>query len=492
MQCTCIEIPDLRLQMFLRSQTRRDAHPVAIVEADRPSARVLELNDAARSAGLRLGMPYTFAQSLLPELHAHVIPDDLIAEGLKHIRLRLYAFTPGVEMWKTQAGVFWLDSRGMTRVWGSAEKWARAVHAALAASGYRARMCIGFSRFGTYVIARSMADQHGIQVVHSNSEEYEYMARTDCDCLPISPRSKTRLRKLGITKIREFLAIPSSDVSVKIGKDAFDLHVIAREERNVPVQNYTPEDPLQTRVQLPSLRTCEQIRIHIREPIETLFGSVRNRGLLVRCLTLHLGDENDAVTRTDIIPAEPSCDARLFETLLRIRLESLSFAARMNTAVVSLQVIPADARTFALFPDASVSYEQRNSALALIRADLGNAAVQRIELCDAHIPEDRFRLRSLHEADWGHTCAPGLDRRPDAGPVRRIYTEPRKSGRTELFRNARVLSGPLRYAPRWWTADTQDCSGVPGRTYYILGRNGLPYHWCFTDGTYWWIHGLVQ
>lgn len=492
MRCACVEIPELRLQILLRDREDIHTHPVAVVEQDRPSARILELNDLARGAGLYAGMPYTLAHSLLPELHAHTVQEDIVTECLEDTRTQLYSYTPGVEVWQLQTGVFWLDIRGIARLWGSVDIWASAVYEFLGSHGFRVRMSLGFSRFGSYVMTRSMKERYGLQLSHSRNEQTQRVEQASIACLPIEPRAKARLRKLGITSVRRFLDIPAPDIAARFGRSAYELHSFAHEESSLPVQNFVPEHPVDAHISLPCLVSSEQILDHIQSRLEQLLNHVRNRGFLVRSLKLTLNGEDDSSCTTEIIPSEPACDFQMFMKLLRIRLQAIAIPARMEAAFIQLETTSGHARTLDLFDETFATGRQRNSALALIQAELGNDAVQRIVLRDSHIPEERFLLVSTLEASARPAAIAGFTAQEDAGPVRRIFAEPLVCSSRELFRDADLLSGPLRYAPRWWTADNHGASKTRGRTYYILGRRGKPEYWCFSDGQHWWVHGLVQ
>ncbi len=492
MRCACVEIPELRLQILLRDHEEIGTHPVAVVEEGKPSPRILELNDSAREVGLHPGMPYTLAQSLLPGLHAHTVRQDIVTDCLEDTRTQLYSYTPGVEIWELQTGVFWLDTRGITRLWGSVDVWARAVYEFLGSCGFRVRMSLGFSRFGSYVMVKSMKTRYGLQLSHSRKEETQRVEQAPIDCLPIEPRPKARLRKLGITTVRRFLAISAPDVATRFGQSAYELHSFARKESAVPVQDFVPEQPVGTHISLPCLVSSDQILEHIQSHLEKLLNDVRNRGLLVRSLKLTLNGEDDIPCTTEIIPSEPACDSRMFMKLLRIRLQAIGVQARIEAAFIQLETTPGYAQTLDLFDETFATDRQRNSALALIQAELGNDSVQRIVLRDSHIPEERFVLVSTLDAEVRPVATAGVTAQEDAGPVRRIFAEPRVCSSQELFRDADRLSGPLRYAPRWWTADIAEGSKIRGRTYYILGRRGKPEYWCFSDGQHWWVHGLVQ
>lgn len=485
MQCACVEIPELRLQIITRREQTDTSVPLAVIEEDRPAAQVLELNAAARDAGLRTGLSYTLAQSLLPELHAHTVTDTEIAHCRSDIRDRLYAFSPGVEAWERIQGVFWLDTQGTGRLWSSPQAWASEVYSALDACGYSARITLGFSRFGTYVLARTMKERAGIRAVNTADEEQRAVDHAPVTCLPLSLRSRKRLRKLGITSMHAFLSLPAPDVSARFDRSARELHSFACKETPVPVQNHVPEVPVTTRIHLPDLTNSEQVMRFLEDPLQQLVLSVMNRGLLVRSVELTLHDEHDGRHHTELIPSAPSCDVKMLIKLIRMRLEADRIGSRLEQADMLLQTVRSDSRTQDLFDKGAEPGTKRAVAFALIRAEFGNASVRRIALQDSHLPEEKFAFFDAHNATDIPVLAYGYVDQSAAGPVRRVFLEPVPCDPRELFSSADILLGPVRYAPRWWI-------GGSGRTYYILGHGEIPEYWCFTDGPSWWLQGLVQ
>ncbi len=485
MRCACVDIPELRLQIIKRREQTDTSIPLAVIEEDRPSAQVLELNAAAREAGLRTGLSYTLAQSLLPELHAHTVAETEIAQCSSDIRDCLYAFSPGVEAWERMQGVFWLDTQGTGRLWSSPRAWAYEVYSALEACGYGARITLGFSRFGTFVMARTMKERVGIRVADTADEEQRAVDHAPVACLPLSLRSRQRLRKLGITSIQAFLSLPASDVSARFDRSACELYSFARKETPVPVQNHIPEAPVTTRINLPDLTDSGQVMRLLEDPLQQLVLSVMNRGLLVRSVELTLHDEHDGRHHTELIPSVPSCDVKMLVKLIRMRLEADSIGSRLEQAVLLLQTVRSDSRTQDLFDEGAEPGTQRAVAFALIRAEFGNASVRRIALQDSHLPEEKFSFPYAHDATHIPLPASGYIDQSTAGPVRRVFLEPVPCDPHELFSSAKILLGPVRYAPRWWI-------GGSGRTYYILGHGEIPEYWCFSDGLSWWLQGLVQ
>ena len=88
----CISIPALPLQLALRRFPQGQSLPVALVKDDRPASPILNLNLAAKKLGLKPGMRYGEALSLVGDLRATVVSNQEVGEARTAIRAFKGAF----------------------------------------------------------------------------------------------------------------------------------------------------------------------------------------------------------------------------------------------------------------------------------------------------------------------------------------------------------------------------------------------------------------
>src|SRR6202008_5135392 len=93
--------------------------------------------------------------SLASGLHAAEVSPAEIEKAITELTHRLMRFTPEVEPSAQEPGVFWLNGQGLKLLYSSPRNWAQAVHASIEANAFRAAVVIGFTRFGTYAVARA-------------------------------------------------------------------------------------------------------------------------------------------------------------------------------------------------------------------------------------------------------------------------------------------------------------------------------------------------
>jgi protein ImuB len=115
----CIDVPAFPLQLLLRKHPDWRLHPAAVVDADTPQGTILWVNEKARAAGISTGMRYAAGLSLAAGLRAAVVTPKEIEGEVADLAELLRRFTPSVEPAKDEPGVFWLDAKGLERLFGA-------------------------------------------------------------------------------------------------------------------------------------------------------------------------------------------------------------------------------------------------------------------------------------------------------------------------------------------------------------------------------------
>ncbi|MDQ3367444.1 MAG: DNA polymerase Y family protein, partial [Myxococcota bacterium] len=116
----CLDLPALPLQLVWRHEPTWRAHPVVVIDEDRPQGTVLWACERARSAGVLAGQRYAHALSLCRELRARVVPPEQITVAIEEVRTALHRLSPRVEP-ADEPGTFWLDGAGLERIFTDPE-----------------------------------------------------------------------------------------------------------------------------------------------------------------------------------------------------------------------------------------------------------------------------------------------------------------------------------------------------------------------------------
>lgn len=505
----CIELPALPLQLLMLDQPSWREHPVAVVEADRPQAKLLWVNERARALRVLPGMRFAAARSLAPQLRASVVGTDRIERAVADLFALLLDFSPRVEIGEAdQPGTFWVDPSGMVLLWGDLGAWAMAMQQALNQAGFAAAVIVGFHRFRCLAIARaqvlsSSSGHANVWVISDRRREARMAASVPLDRLAIAPRLRDDLAGLGIRTLGEFMALPGPELRVRFGVEAEKLHQRGSDDHWAPLQARALVDPVCERVELePPEADLDRLLFRIKPVLERLLEQLAERGCAMSALHLRLDLERAEAIEQRLEPAAPTLDTMQVLELLRLRLDALQLKSGVGAAIESfaleLEGQRTDPRQIALFrTQVRRDLEAADRAIARLCAALGSEAVTRPQLRPAHLPEARssfvptqhVRFPDARQMQIEGEHPPRIRRllarprllpprprnepdgwiiEPDLGPVERLH-------------------GPFRASGGWWVREVE-------RDYYFAETRSKAILWVFYDRPRrrWYMHGWLE
>jgi len=480
----CVDVAALPLQILLRRAPEWAGEPVAVVDEDRPQGVLLWVNERARELGVLPGLRYAAALSLARELRASVVPPAAIGATVAALTHHLRRLTPHVEPSLDEPGIFWLDAAGLGRLHASLGEWAEAARAALARDGFTAAVAVGFSRFGSYALARSIAlrpdvgrEGRAVVVLPTPEAEREAAGAVALARLNLPPRVRERLDRLGVRTVAELVALPPSGVLKRYGAEAHALHRLARGDLFAPLRPEPEVAPATGRARLEGFaeRDAHRLLFRIKRLLDGVVRIVAARHAVIAELRLVLvldgGVEGDEERVHRVRPAASTLDTALLLDLVRLRLETVDLGAGVVEVRLGAREAPAtpdQLHLFALGPRRDRAAAAR--ALARVRAELGDAAVGVYALRDGHLPHARFTFQPVDalpaprppasDADPGalSSAPPPLVRRllprPEPLPVRPRELrhdgwQPRDPRQGAIV----AVHGPYLVSGGWWRAE---------------------------------------
>ena len=313
----CVELPAFPLQLLLKRHPGWTDRPVAVVDRDKPQGVVLWMNGPARAAGIRKGMLYAAGLSLARTLHAGEVPPADVEQGVADALARLRRFSPGVEPCRDEPGVFWLDASGLSHLYASLRQWADEIAAALRTGGLQAAAVVGFTRFGTYAIAKTVTAGQ-VAVVRDAARERVLAGQTPLERLGIDPGLRDSLGKLGVRTVRAFLQLPPAGLRRRFGPEAQRLHRLVADDLQVPLQPLRVTDPLSAQHYFDAAETdVQRLLFFVKRLLDRLLIAVVERHEQLAELTLHLRLDRNASHTEQIRPAAPTLDVGQLMNLVR-------------------------------------------------------------------------------------------------------------------------------------------------------------------------------
>lgn len=497
----CVNLPALPLQLLLQRHPEWAVHPVAVVTEDRPQGLIRWVNSSARKVGVRPGLRYVAGCSLTADLRAGVVSPAEINKATEAITERLRRFTPEVEPSADEPGVFWLNGAGLTRLYPSYEAWARLIAADLNQVGFRVTVVVGFTRFGTYAVARA---QDGVMVFDDPADERTTARRVRLERLGLDPDLLEVLVKLDVTTVGAFLALPAGGLLTRFGEAAYRLHRMASGELWTPLQPLKPQEPIRQRLLLDNPETdAMRLLFRLKGLLHPLLKALAVRGEVLAGLTLRLKREENGWCEERICPAAQMLDPVQILDLVRLRLD----AVELPSGVIEMELEAAGASASAEQYRLIVERPRRdldaaNRALARIRATFGDEAVGRVRLADGHLPEVSFRWEPLKQV-VSVKCQV-LSNEPDnksqgLGLTLNTQHSTLNTGKRSLVRrifakpiplhlpHGSTLYGPYIVSGGWWGRETH-------RDYYFAETRRGELLWIYYDPyrLRWFIHGKVE
>ncbi len=492
----CVDVPAFPLQLLLEEHPDWKDHPAAVVAEDKPQAPLLWVNEKARRQRVLPGQRYAAALTLATDLRAGVVSVGKIEDRVGFITNLLRRFSPEVEPALREPGVFWMNARGLGRLYPSLEKWTDAVYAALKKAGLQSTIVVGFTRFGTYALSKSSRIR---KVFHSPLEETRAADRVPLKRLNIDPSLRDTLDKLGISTVGEILKLPADGLLKRFGLEAHQLHQLAAGNVWAPLQPEEPAEPMKRHVIMEAPESnVERLLFLIKPLLDSLLKEMSSRGEALTELALCLCLE-DVGSRTEKIrPAAPTTDSAQILGLVRLRMESLELSRGITELTLVTVGTKVAREQIPLFEDKPRRDPETGSrAFARLRAELGDQVVVRARLQEGHLPRARFRWETLERIIQPRP-AESIQERP---LVRRIYQNPillpprsRREPDGWLLRGVdhgpvQRMVGPYIVSGGWW-------SGTAGvqRDYYFVKMKQGEVHWAFYDRRRrrWFLEGRVE
>jgi protein ImuB len=519
----CVSVPALPLQLVMRHNIAWRGLPTVVVSEDKPQGKVLWANAPALAAGVLTGHSFALALSSCAGLRACVVSELEVSAVTQEIKALLWRFSPNIEV-SDDAGVFWLDASGLNRLYVSLETWANALHRALRELGFSANIVVGFSRFGTYALARAGSL---LCLCVNAAAERASVARVPLARLDIEPEFRDVLAKLGVHTVEALLCLPATGLLTRFGKTAQRLHALAAGDF-APLTAEVWRAPLCERTCLDNPESdSTRLLFVIKRLLDALLAklALRAEALASLAFAFKLDRKAGSVEPEVLRPAVPTLDSLQLMDLVRLRMESLQFVEGVVEVVLNAEGVPTSAEQLKVFADQPRrDLAAADRAIARLRAEFGSAAVVRAVLCDGHLPEACFTWEPV--AALCPAVLPALQPmaadatsrdQPPLAAVKKVSENSsvwlaRRPLVRRIFRRPEVLSAPARelrndgwlirgaqHGPvthsagpylvngGWWLREVQ-------REYqFLLTRRG-EFFWVYQDKRRrrWFLHGEVQ
>ena len=492
-QWGCVDLPALPLQLLLRRHPDWERYPVAVVDEDRPQGKILWTNEAALRSKVFSGRSYAEGLALASELRAGVVSVEEIETAVQELLQFLHTFTPEVEPSRDEPGLFWLNATGVQQRFPSLRVWASSIVQSLRPLHLTAAVVVGYSRFGTYALAR---ETQGVRVLSSADRERRLSDRVALHRLSLAPALRDALSSLGIEDVGGFRRLPPGGILERFGAEAHALHRLAHESGDVSFAPLPEIVPVQTRHDLEPDQ--HGLDVHgllflLKQRLAHLARSLGCQGQTIASLQLRLLFDKQPVREETVSPAAPTLDEVQLVDLLRLRLSSIQLTDEVVGFELHAEVVSATVQQKQLFRAAPRrDLDAGARALARLRAELGEQAVVCAMTRPGHLPEARYCWTPLQKIQ---PCQAEDVEQPRL--VRRVLARPQALARPRVEPDGWFvgglacgpiynLFGPYVVSGGWWRREQH-------REYYFAETRRGDLLWIYHDRRrrQWFLHGSV-
>lgn len=487
----CVDIRALPLQLLLEAHRDWSGDPVVVVDRDKPLGVIQWSNRRALSMRILPGMRYAAGLSITRDLRGGVVTEAEVATARELILERLWGFSPRVEPFAQEAGIFWLDASGLRYLFPSLGEWAKGIQGELEGIGFKSLVAVGYSRFGSYAAAKAASAN---VILRSPAQEKAHMRGVLIERLGVDPVLRDTLMKLGVTTLGAFGELPAGGILKRFGIAAEELHGLLHESWEV-LHPRAIVVPIEASISFdwPENKS-DRLLAGITSLLPGVLGGLKERYEALEALRIFFRLDDGTELEEEIAPAEATLDANGILSLIRLRLEGLKLGSGVMEILLRGEGVGLVEGQIELFHDSGRDMEGAYRAFAAIRADLGNDAVVRARVMEGHLPEGQYH--------WETFGALGVPRSREVSihpMIRRIYHPARELPGCDRrdpdgWLIAGVSEGPVEevigphiVSGGWWIKE------ITRAYYYVRTRRGR-WLWIYHDDKRrrWYLQGEVQ
>lgn len=484
MQWLCLRFPLLPLEVFTRATTRTQ-RPVVVIEKH----RVLCHDACAGEYGVNPGISASTAQALCPELLMLERQRAREASALLGLADWGYRFTPMLTL-EPPDGLL-LEVSGSLRLFGGLAGLLCQATQELAERGFTHAIGLAPTPAGAGLLARARpcpaADIPRWCLDGDDAAFLASLGELPLEWLDAPDGQRTRMARMGFSRIGELLALPRAAIGRHFGRDFLDRLLRLSGEKSDPRAPHQPREFFHTGLHfLEPLQQSAMLLFPMQRMLRELGQFLDRRQCYCQRLEWRLRDTAGGKLRL-VLPCSLQHNSReALLALTRLKLENL----RLGEAVESLALLCRDfarvhQQSAALFREADDDVaEAHDLLLDRLALRIGKEHIHGIATADAHVPEDAWQ----DGRDGGPRTTAGVAtgaQRPSWLLHAPLCLELRADGLRWRGR-LQLLSGPERIENGWWGQGEQ-------RDYFIARHEeDGAVCWVFRElgSRRWFLHGL--
>ncbi|KZN65786.1 hypothetical protein N473_12250 [Pseudoalteromonas luteoviolacea CPMOR-1] len=465
-----LHFPQLQLDGLLAQSAPL---PPTIIVSDKQHA-VVQLNDAARQLGVKIGMGLGAAAAMSTSLSVYEFKVDHEQQRIEELAQWLYLDTADIHI-SAPRGLL-LKVSNMLSLYPNLTHYLETIQARLLPQNVQYHFGLGYSPLAAQLLAQAGYDK----IDEDKVSLFAAVGKLPIDALTLNTRQKQQLLRVGIKSVQALLDIPL----VELGR-RFDTELVQYVGRlqgkfHHPVEFYQPTETFQRNLIL--LFELENLT-YLSKPLYTLllqleaFLKLRDKLTLEIVLILEQRDAESLCLKVG--SAQGEYRAKKWQELCQLILERTQLSAPLQAITLRVdEFCESHNQNEDLFSE-PIGTMTHAGLLSVLRAKLGEQAVYGVTA----LPDARPEYATSR-------CEPSVQ------ALHSFFTENKASLLRPNFLLAQIqplhdkvtlLQGPERISTGWW--DGHDIE----RDYFIAQDEQLRRLWVFRDRQQrWFVHGIFS
>jgi protein ImuB len=474
-----IVLPSLRIEIAkMRASPRAVPFPLAVVIA-RPrgavknetsllgNTRLDEVSMEARALGIRSGQTIAAARARCADLRVVVVEAGAVTRALESVSEMALAFGASVSF---EAGGFlgdvaWVDVTGCGHLHSTkgdpegectlaarlAERVRASGHACRVAVADGTRVAAAVARYGD-------AKDSSPPIVVSPTGNRGAIAKLPLRALPLDDEAVSWLTKLGMRKVSDLQGLPRRALAARLGAQAPNVMALLEGDDRARLLPYVPPQVPEERAELEyGIENSEALLFVCKSLCDRL--ALRLAGRCTKAARLSLALRLDrGLSLAHVQTHDPILEMRLASPLaksdellnvLRAKIDAYEISSPILVVLLrATELVASEGESLHLLEPEAKADRALPRLTTELAAELGEAKVGTLSLCDTWIAEERTSLlpyqrgKKVASAPFGHPLLSG------SVEPSRLLPVPVLTSRRALT-NVRLLS--RSEAVEWWT-----------------------------------------
>lgn len=441
----------------------------AIVLQQGPRRTIMACDDAARTLGIRPGLPVKSALAIVPGLA--LIDFDEREQAAELMQLALWALGYSSRVAPHPPDMLLLEVQGSLRLFGGLDALLVRLHDDAATLGLTLHLGIAPTPAAAALLA-----QAGIErPIRTSAAIPSAIAPLALDHLALEPDVRQGLRRSGLRTIGQLASLPPASLTRRFGHRLVEMLYRLDGRLPDPQTVIVPPTTFREAADLPlEAESTAGLAFLLRRLLAALGGFLRNRDLGVRHLDIELFHHRHPPTVVPLRFLEAATDIAHLYRIATERLDGTVLVAPVTRlAVHAGELAEVERAAPALLEGGKVPSASVEQVIETLAARLGSEAVYTALPSDDHRPEKAWSASMLSRSTP-----------PGSWPARPLWLlrTPRLA-----HRSLTIEGLPERIENGWW-----DVADV--RRDYFIGHDERGVHyWVYRlrhDPAQLWIHGL--